>query len=394
MEIRRAVIIVMDSCGVGEAPDAAEYGDVGCDTIGHVSEAVGGLNLPNFQQAGLGNLHPAILGVPPVENPTMAVGRMRERSGGKDSTTGHWEIAGLVTEQPHATFTDTGFPAELVERLEAESGYKFIGNHAASGTVIIDELGPEHLETGSLILYTSADSVLQIAAHNTVADVAELHRVCAVARDLADEYRIGRIIARPFIGEIGDFRRTYDRKDFAMPPHGETIIDKVNAAGMRAFGVGKIEDLFVGRGLTDAVHTEGDRDGLERTIAAINEVDQGLVFTNLVDLDMRYGHREDPEGYAAGLAVIDEFIPHLLNALTPLDLLIFTADHGNDPTDGDTDHTREYVPLLVWSGGAAGVVLGARDQYCDVASTVADGFDLEPFPIGQSFLSDITKHHA
>jgi len=392
MEIRRAVIIVMDSCGVGEAPDAAEYGDVGSDTIGHVSEAVGGLDLPNFQQAGLGNLHPAILGVPPVERPTMAVGRMRERSGGKDSTTGHWEIAGLVTEHPHATFTDTGFPAELVERLEAEAGYKFIGNHAASGTVIIDELGLEHLETGSLILYTSADSVLQIAAHNSVADVPELHRVCAIARDLADQYRIGRIIARPFIGEPGDFHRTYDRKDFAMPPHGETIIDKVNAAGLRTYAVGKIEDLFVGRGLSDAVHTEGDRDGLERTIAAINEVDQGLVFTNLVDLDMRYGHREDPEGYAAGLAVIDEFIPHLLDALTPLDLLIFTADHGNDPTDGDTDHTREYVPLMVWSGGAAGVALGARDQYCDVAATVAHGFDLEPFPIGQSFLSDITHH--
>lgn len=323
----------------------------------------------------------------------MAVGRMRERSGGKDSTTGHWEIAGLVTEQPHATFTDTGFPAELVERLEAESGYKFIGNYAASGTVIIDELGPEHLETGALILYTSADSVLQIAAHNSVADVPELHRVCAVARDLADEYQIGRIIARPFIGEPGEFHRTYDRKDFAMPPHGETIIDKVHAAGLRAYGVGKIEDLFVGRGLTDAVHTEGDRDGLERTVAAINQVEQGLIFTNLVDLDMRYGHRENPEGYAEGLAVIDEFVPHLLDALTPLDLLIFTADHGNDPTDGDTDHTREYVPLLVWSGGAAGVTLGARDQYCDVAATVAEGFDLDPFPIGQSFLHDITDLH-
>ena len=390
MEIRRAVIIVMDSCGVGEAPDAAEYGDTGADTIGHVSEAVGGLDLPNFQAAGLGNLHPAILGVPPAENPTMAVGRMRERSEGKDSTTGHWEIAGLVTDEPHATFTDTGFPAELVERLEAESGHRFIGNYAASGTVIIDDLGPEHLETGALILYTSADSVLQIAAHDSVAPVPELHRVCEVARTIADEYRIGRIIARPFVGEIGEFHRTYDRKDFAMPPHGPTILDKAMAAGLRTYGVGKIEDLFVGRGLTDAVHTEGDLDGLERTVAAINEVDRGIVFTNLVDLDMRYGHRENPEGYAAGLKVIDDHLPHLLNALTPLDLLIFTADHGNDPTDGDTDHTREYVPLIAWSGGAAGVGLGAREQYCDVAATVADGFDLEPFPYGQSFLHDIT----
>ena len=277
-----------------------------------------------------------------------------------------------------------------MERLEAESGRTFIGNYAASGTVIIDDLGPEHLETGALILYTSADSVLQIAAHDSVAPVPELHRVCEVARTIADEYRIGRIIARPFIGEIGEFHRTYDRKDFAMPPHGATILDKAMAAGLRTYGVGKIEDLFVGRGLTDAVHTEGDLDGLERTVAAINEVERGIVFTNLVDLDMRYGHRENPEGYAAGLKVIDDHIPHLLNALTPLDLLIFTADHGNDPTDGDTDHTREYVPLIAWSGGSAGVDLGARDQYCDVAATVADGFDLEPFPYGRSFLHDIT----
>jgi phosphopentomutase len=324
----------------------------------------------------------------------MAVGRMRERSEGKDSTTGHWEIAGLVTEEPHARFTETGFPPELVERLEAESGHTFIGNYAASGTVIIDELGPEHLETGALILYTSADSVLQIAAHDSVAPVPELHRVCQVARDIADEYRIGRIIARPFIGEIGEFHRTYDRKDFAMPPHGPTILDKAMEAGLRTYGVGKIEDLFVGRGLTDAVHTEGDLDGLERTVAAINEVERGIVFSNLVDLDMRYGHRENPQGYAAGLKVIDDHVPHLLDALTPLDLLIFTADHGNDPTDGDTDHTREYVPLLAWSGGAAGVGLGAREQYCDVAATIADGFDLEPFPIGTSFLHEITHTHA
>lgn len=394
MEIRRAVIIVMDSCGVGEAPDAAEYGDQGADTIGHVSEAVGGLTLPNFQKAGLGNLHPAILGVPPTEHPTMAVGRMRERSEGKDSTTGHWEIAGLVTKEPHATFTDTGFPADLVSRLESESGRSFIGNYAASGTVIIDELGPEHLETGALILYTSADSVLQIAAHNSVADIPELYRVCEIARTICDDYRIGRVIARPFIGEIGDFTRTYDRKDFAMPPHGPTILDKAQDAGLQTYGVGKIEDLFVGRGLTDAVHTEGDLDGLERTVEAINAVERGIVFTNLVDLDMRYGHREDPEGYARGLAVIDDHIPNLLNALTPLDLLIFTADHGNDPTDGDTDHTREYVPLLVWSGGAAGVGLGARDQYSDVAATIADGFDLEPFEYGDSFLHDITHRHT
>ncbi len=389
MELRRAVIIVMDSLGVGEAPDAAEYGDSGADTIGHVSEAVGGLDLPNFQKAGLGNLHPAILGVPPSDSPTMAVGRMREASRGKDSTTGHWEIAGIVTTEPHATFTDTGFPPELVARLEQETGRSFIGNRAASGTVIIDELGEEHLETGALILYTSGDSVLQIAAHDSVAPVPDLYKVCEIARKIADDYRIGRIIARPFIGELGDFHRTYDRKDFAMPPPEATILDKAQEAGLQTYGVGKIDDLFTGRGLTDTVHTEGDRHGLDATLEAIATVGQGIVFTNLVDLDMRYGHREDPEGYARGLEVIDEYIPQLVGALSGLDLLILTADHGTDPTDGDTDHTREYVPLLVWSATAAGVGLGAREQYSDVAATIAEGFDLDPFPIGRSFLGDL-----
>ena len=389
MELRRAVIIVMDSFGVGEAPDAAEYGDKGADTIGHVSEAVGGLDLPNFQQAGLGNLHPAILGIPPAENPTMAVGRMREASKGKDSTTGHWEIAGIVTNKPYATFTETGFPPDLVTRLEKETGRSYIGNKAASGTVIIDELGAQHLETGALILYTSGDSVLQIAAHDSVAPVPELYRISGIARSIADDYRIGRIIARPFIGALGEFHRTYDRKDFAMPPPDATILDKAHEAGLHTYGVGKIEDLFVGRGLTDTVHTEGDRHGLEATLEAIAKVDQGIVFTNLVDLDMRYGHREDPVGYAAGLAVIDEYIPQLVDAIGGLDLLILTADHGTDPTDGDTDHTREYVPLLVWSATAAGIGLGARDQYSDVAATIAEGFDLDPFPTGQSFLADL-----
>ncbi len=389
MELRRAVIIVMDSLGVGEAPDAAEYGDSGADTIGHVSEAVGGLDLPNFQKAGLGNLHPAILGVPPTDSPTMAVGRVREASRGKDSTTGHWEIAGIVTTEPHTTFTDTGFPPELVARLEQETGRSFIGNRAASGTVIIDELGEEHLETGALILYTSGDSVLQIAAHDSVAPVPDLYKVCEIARKIADDYRIGRIIARPFIGELRDFHRTYDRKDFAMPPPEATILDKAQEAGLQTYGVGKINDLFTGRGLTDTVHTEGDRHGLDATLEAIATVGQGLVFTNLVDLDMRYGHREDPEGYARGLEVIDEYIPQLVDALSGLDLLILTADHGTDPTDGDTDHTREYVPLLAWSATAAGVGLGAREQYSDVAATIAEGFDLDPFPIGRSFLGDL-----
>lgn len=389
MELRRAVIIVMDGCGVGESPDAQSYGDVGSDSLGNTSFAVNGLELPAFQEAGLGNLHPAILGVSPADFPRMGFGRMTAASAGKDSTTGHWELAGVVTDEPHATFTDTGFPDELVDRLTRETGYDYIGNRAASGTVIIEELGPQHLETGALILYTSADSVLQIAAHHDVAPIDELYRICEIARTIANDYHIGRVIARPFIGEPGSFVRTYERRDYAMPPPSETLLDRLSANDLAVYGVGKIEDLFAGRGLTEAVHTEGDRHGLEETLKAIDRVEAGLVFTNLVDLDMRYGHREDPHGYAEGLKLIDSYLPDVTAALGPLDLLILTADHGNDPTDGDTDHTREFVPLLVSASGAAGVNLGARDSYADVAATIAEGFDLPGFERGKSFLSQI-----
>jgi phosphopentomutase len=314
---------------------------------------------------------------------------MREASAGKDSTTGHWELTGLVTEHAAATFTDTGFPPDLVARLEEETGVGFLGNYAASGTVIIEDLGKEHLETGKPILYTSADSVLQIAAHNEVVPLDDLYRICEAARRVADDYRIGRVIARPFVGELGSFRRTYDRRDFAIAPHGPTLLDRAKEAGMRVYGVGKIEDLFQGRGLTDAVHTEGDADGLRRTVEAIGAVDHGIVMTNLVDLDMVYGHRENPQGYAAGLRVIDDHLPLLLDALDDDDLLFFSADHGNDPTDGDTDHTREYVPLLVHGLNAAGVSLGVRRQYCDLAATVAEGLGLPAFGRGVSFLEEI-----
>ncbi len=390
MDIRRAVIIVVDSCGAGAAPDAADYGDEGADTLGHVAQAVGGLHLPNLQAAGLGNLHPTgIEGVPPADNPTMAYGRLTEASAGKDSTTGHWEIAGVITEEPYATFPN-GFPPDLVQRLEQETGTGYLGNYAASGTVIIEELGPEHLATGKPILYTSADSVLQIATHKDVVPLEELYRICKQARIIADDWRIGRIIARPFEGEPGSFHRTYERHDYAMPPPAPTVLDRAKEAGLRVYGVGKIEDLFVGHGLTDAVHTEGDLDGMRKTRAAIREIDRGIVMTNLVDLDMRYGHREDPEGYAKGLAVVDQHLPHIVDVLGPDDLLFVTADHGTDPTDGDTNHTREHVPLLVHGAGAAGVDLGDRDQYCDVAATVADALRLQAPERGVSFLADIT----
>lgn len=388
MRFRKAVIVVMDSCGAGAAPDAADYGDEDTDTLGHVAAAVGGLHLPHLQAAGLGNLHPGVLGVPPSDAPAMAYGRLTEASAGKDSTTGHWEIAGVITTTPHATFPD-GFPPDLVARLEQATGHRFLGNHAASGTVIIEDLGDEHLASGRPILYTSADSVLQIAAHKAVVPLDELYRICAAARDVADDYRIGRVIARPFEGDRGSFHRTYERHDYAMPPPEATMLDRAKDAGLPVVGVGKIQDLFVGRGLTDAVHTEGDADGLEKTVEAIRGVDRGIVFTNLVDLDMRYGHREDPEGYARGLGVIDEHLPAVLAVLGADDLLFLTADHGTDPTDGDTNHTRERVPLLVSGANAAGVDLGDRDQYSDVAATVAEALDLLPPRRGLSFLEAI-----
>lgn len=389
--IRRAVIVVMDSCGAGEAPDAAAYGDEGSDTLGNTAIAVGGLVLPHLTAAGLGNLHGDLLGVPAVEAPTMAYGRLAEASEGKDSTTGHWEIAGIVTGTGHRTFTDDGFPIDLVSAVEAEAGVEFIGNVAASGTEIIERLGPEHMATGRPILYTSADSVFQIAAHNDVVGLERLYDICRIARKHCNEWQIGRVIARPFVGGPGSFRRTYDRQDFALPPHSPTLLDHAKEAGLAVFGIGKISDLFAGVGLTDAAHTEGDRDGLEQTVAALAErTEAGIIFTNLVDLDMTYGHRENPAGYHDGLKLIDSFIPALVAGLGTEDLLFVTADHGNDPTDGSTDHTREYVPLLVAGMSAAGTALGDRDQYSDIAATIAAGMGL-PAPVrGESFLDQIT----
>ena len=389
--MRRAVIVMMDSCGAGEAPDAAEYGDEGSDTLGHTAAAVGGLNLPNMQRAGLGNLHGNIAGVPSTTSPTMAYGRLTEASAGKDSTTGHWEIAGIITSEPQATFTDTGFPDALVEAIGTEAGCEFIGNRAASGTVILEELGPQHMTTGQPILYTSADSVFQIAAHKDVMPLEDLYRICRIARKHCDAYRIGRVIARPFEGQPGSFRRTYERHDFAMPPHSATVLDHAKSAGLQVVAIGKIDDLFAGRGVTTALHTEGDEDGLRKTVEAMQaRVEPGIIFTNLVDLDMTYGHRENPDGYAAGLALIDSYVPSLVGAVGSDDLLFFSADHGNDPTDGSTDHTREYVPILVAGMNAAGMDLGIRGQYCDVAATIAEGLGLPMPDRGRSFLGDIS----
>ena len=386
----RAIIVMMDSCGAGEAPDAVDYGDEGADTLGHTAETVGGLNLPNFGLGGLGNLHGHLAGVPAVDDPTMAFGKLTEASAGKDSTTGHWEMAGIITSEPQATFTETGFPPELVGSIEEEAACEFLGNYAASGTVILEDLGPHHMATGQPILYTSADSVFQVAAHKEIIPLEQLYRICLIARKHCDRYRIGRVIARPFEGKAGEFRRTYERRDFAMEPHSPTLLDHAKEAGFPVYAIGKIDDLFAGRGVTTAIHTEGDEDGLRQTITTmLSQPEPGIIFTNLVDLDMTYGHRENPEGYAAGLSLIDSYVPALVGAMGPGGLLFFSADHGNDPTDGSTDHTREYVPLLVAGSNAAGVDLGTRPQYCDVAATIAEGLGLPRPHRGESFLQDI-----
>jgi len=390
MSIDRVVIIVLDSCGCGSAPDADRYGDDGASTLGNLSHAVGGMTLPHLQGLGLGNLT-TILGVPPTANPLGAFGRMREASAGKDTTTGHWEIAGLVTAEPFPTFPH-GFPREMIDELERAIGRRVLGNKTASGTAILDELGPEHVNTGSPIVYTSADSVFQIAAHERVIPVDELYRICEIARRLCDRYRIGRVIARPFVGEPGRFTRTYNRRDFSMPPPEPTVLDRI-AAKHPVVGVGKIWDIYAGRGISENVHSEGNADGLARTLEALDRLERGVVFVNLVDFDMLYGHRRDPRGYYAALQQFDAFLPSLRDRLGPRDLVLLTADHGNDPTWKGTDHTREYVPILAFGAqppSRSRADLGTRAGFFDVAQTLAEAFAVGPWPRGASFLAQAT----
>lgn len=384
--VDRVVFIVADSCGCGGAPDAARFGDVGADTLGNLSRAVGGLSLPTLQALGLGNTC-EVLGVPPAARPHAAFGRLRERSAGKDTTTGHWELAGLQTDQAFPTFPD-GFPAAMIDAFCAATGRGCLGNRTASGTTILDELGPEQLRTGAWIVYTSADSVFQIAAHEGKIPLDELYRACEIARRLCDEYHIGRVIARPYVGEPGSFKRTYNRRDYSLPPPQGTVLDRIAAAGLPVIGVGKIHDIFAGQGVTENVHSEGNDDGLELTLAALGRCPRGMIFTNLVDFDMLYGHRRDPKGYAGALARLDAFLPRLMAALGPRDLVLLTADHGNDPTFPGSDHTREEVPLLAFGREAAPrPALGVRDGFFDVAATLCEAFALPAWPRGQGFLA-------
>jgi len=384
----RAVLIVMDSVGVGALPDAAAYGDEGSDTVGNVHRAVG-LRVPVLRSLGLACV--SSLGAP-VPEPRGAAGRMAEASAGKDSVTGHWELMGLVLERPFPTFPQ-GFPPDVIREFERRIGRPTLGNFPASGTAIIDDLGDEHLRTGAPIVYTSADSVFQIAAHEDVIPVPELYRMCGIAFELvARGLGVGRVIARPFVGTPGAWKRTSNRRDFALEPTGETLLDRLVGAGLTTVGIGKIEDLFAGRGLTRAAHTTSDTHGLELVGAEMDEVATGLIFANLVDFDTAYGHRNDPAGYAANLEQVDARLGALLDRLRPDDLLIVTADHGNDPTTPSTDHSREYVPLLV-AGEAvrSGVDLGTRETFADLGQTLAELFGVEPLVHGRSFLGDILR---
>jgi phosphopentomutase len=373
---RRALVLVLDSVGCGAAPDADAYGDAGADTLGHVLAATG-IALPTLFSLGLDRA----LGRPGAAPPRAAHGRMRPRAAGKDSTTGHWEIAGAVLDEPFATFDR--FPDALVAAIEAECGTRFLGNIAASGTAIIEELGPEHLRTGRPILYTSADSVLQIAAHEAILPLARLHAMCEAARRHADAWRIGRVIARPFEGGPGAFRRTAGRHDFSMRPP-PTVLDALSAASLPVIGIGKTGDLFAGQGLSASHPTASNAEGMARTAALWPDVRSGLLFTNLVDFDTLFGHRRDAAGYAAALAAFDAWLATFLPSVGDDDLLILTADHGNDPTFRGTDHTREEVPLLVRHRGRADP-LGTRDGFADVGATLAGHFGV-PSPAGRSFL--------
>ena len=382
--LRRAIIVVADGAGCGGAPDAAAYGDAGADTLGNIARAVGGLTLPNLEALGLGRLT-AIAGVPSASAPRGAWGTMAEASVGKDTITGHWEMAGIVTSQAMATFP-LGFPPEITEPLRIAAGRGLIGNKPASGTAIIDELGPRHLATGELILYTSADSVLQIAAHEQVVPIEEQYRICEAARTIADRYQIGRVIARPFVGAAGAFRRTYNRRDYALVPPAPTLLDRLEAAGLPVIGVGKISDIFGGRGLTRSIHSEGNADGMRLTLDALGALPRGLLFVNLVDFDMLYGHRNDAPGFARALAELDAWLPAFEAALAPGDVAFITADHGNDPTTPGTDHTRERVPLLAFGPGIRPAPLGARTSFCDLGQTIAEGLGAPSLTGGESFL--------
>jgi phosphopentomutase len=387
MAFKRITIIVLDSVGIGELPDAAAYGDVGSHTLGHIVEKVPGLALPNLRRLGLGNIDP-LADWKREPNPQGYYGKMAEVSVGKDTMTGHWELMGLRTDTPFRTFPN-GFPVELLNAFEVETGRSVIGNKPASGTEILDELGEEQMRSGAWIVYTSADSVFQLAAHEGVIPLDELYNACLVARQLTmkDEFSVGRVIARPYIGEPGAFKRTPNRHDYAVKPPLPTVLNVLESNGYDVIAVGKINDIFCGEGITRVLPTKSNTEGIAITLQEMQSDFHGLLFTNLVDFDSLYGHRRDPEGYGRALEEFDQALPDLMGVMNNEDLLVITADHGNDPIHAGTDHTREFVPLLAWSPAFNGAGnLDVRTSFADLAATVADNFGSEFTTHGRSFL--------
>lgn len=410
---KRVILMVMDSLGIGQLPDAEQYGDKGADTLGHIYKEYPQLNIPNLQKLGFGNIQGAAGGALALGKstsvcsravrcdrpgsadaavPAGAFGKLKELSRGKDTITGHWEIAGLRTDVPFKTYPD-GFPQEFIEEFQKEIGREVIGNYTASGTVIIEELGPEHEASGKPIVYTSADSVFQIAANTEVIPLDELYDICKKARALLQgDWACGRVIARPYVIKDGKRERTPDRRDYAVSPPEKTMLDLISDAGKTVYAVGKISDIFNGSGVTVSVHTDNNMDGVDKTIEAIKQEFEGLIFTNLVDFDSKFGHRRDPAGYGRAIEQFDERLPEIIGAMGSSDALILCADHGNDPVHSGWDHTREHVPVVIYGESVkAGIDLGVRNSFADIGATVCDILGVEKTSVGESFL-DLIKN--
>lgn len=387
--MKRAILVVLDSVGIGEMPDADQYGDVGSNTLGNIADHVGGMEIPHLEKLGLGNIAP-LKGVAVMDTPEGAYGKSAELSVGKDTVTGHWEMSGVILEKPLNTYPE-GFSKEIMDAFESKIGRKTLGNVVASGTEIIERLGDEHVKTGYPIIYTSADSVFQIAAHEGVIPLDELYRYCEVAREmLVGDWQVGRVIARPFVGEDGVYTRTENRKDFALDPFNKTILEYVKEAGQNVMCVGKITDVFNNIGVTHSVHTKNNMQGVDETLKFMKEDLGGLLWTNLVDFDMKYGHRNDYVGYYNAIKEFDERLPEILETMTEDDILILTADHGCDPTTPSTDHSREYIPILVYGKNVKpGANLGVRRTFSDIGKTVLEYLGVQNDLYGESFWSDI-----